>query len=529
MEIGASQLTTSNLSISNLLLMNNNQLLHIENISKAFPGVQALSEVSFTVRTGEVHALVGENGAGKSTLMKILAGVYSPDSGKLYWKNRPLELTNPASAQKQGVSIIYQEFNLLPHLTVAENVLLGHEPRTRFGTLDWRALNARTRKLMDLLETNIDPQETVNRLSVAQQQIVEIVKALSVDAQLIIMDEPTAALNPTEVGHLFDVIARLKRQEKTVIFISHRMDEILHISDTTTVLKDGKVVASRPTEALTKQDIVRLMVGRQLSDTFPPKSSSVKEIPILKVTDLTTFRVRNASFNLYPGEVLGFAGLEGHGQRELARALFGLESVSAGNIKVDGKLINLRTPRDAIAAGIAFVSDDRKLDGLAFVLSVRENITLPSLSNFGRYGLVMNRNERQAVTRIVETIDVRTPTIEQSVRYLSGGNQQKTVLAKWLIREPRIMVFIEPTRGIDIGARIEIYHLIRQLAERGAGIVIVSSDLLELLGLSDRVLVMHQGQITTELSGNQATEESVMLAATGVISGDGDGEHNSIN
>jgi ribose transport system ATP-binding protein len=499
--------------------MNNHPLLDIKGISKAFPGVQALKDVSFSVRAGEVHALVGENGAGKSTLMKILAGVYHPDDGQLYWEGQPLVLANPAAAQHQGISIIYQEFNLLPHLTVAENVLLNHEPRTRFGTLDWSALNKYTRELMDLLETQLDAEAVVGRLSVAQQQIVEIVKALSIDAHLIIMDEPTAALNLTEVGHLFNVIARLKQQGKAVIFISHRLDEILHISDTTTILKDGEVVTSRPTTELNKEQIVRLMVGRQLSDAFPPKATTTAETPILEVTGLSTDRLYEISFKLHPGEVLGLAGLEGHGQRELARALFGLESIHRGQVRVAGKPIRLHGPRDAIKAGIAFVSDDRKADGLALVLSVRENITLPSLSAFGRYGLVSEQQERQAVAQVVETIDVRTPSIEQSVRFLSGGNQQKTVLAKWLLREPRLMVFVEPTRGIDVGAKIEIYHLIRNLANRGAGMLIVSSDLLELLGLSDRILVMHQGHIATELMADAATEEAVMLAATGVIAG----------
>lgn len=495
--------------------MTSQPLLKIEQISKSFPGVHALRNVSFAINTGESHALVGENGAGKSTLMKILAGVYRPDEGQLVWQGQPLHLHSPADAQRQGIRIIYQEFNLLPDLTVAENILLNREPRTRFGFIDWKRMNSRTAELLAQLEIPISPEAIVRSLTVAQQQIVEIVKALAGDVKLLIMDEPTAALNPTEVKHLFTAIRRLMTQGTTVIFISHRLDEVLEISDTVTVLKDGQFVASQPSTGLTKEEIVRQMVGRSLEDIFPPRLQSKGDLPLLEIRGLSTPMLRDVSFKLYPGEVLGFAGLEGHGQREVARALFGLEPLRGGEFLVDGKPINLRDPRAAIDAGIVFISDDRKLEGLALTLGVRENVALPSLSRFSRYGLVHQPDEQKVVAEKVSSIGVKTPTIEQAVRLLSGGNQQKTVLAKWLIKNPRILIFAEPTRGIDIGAKVEIYRLIHELANAGAGIVMVSSELLELLGMSSRILVMRNGQVQSELVGADATEERIMLDATG--------------
>lgn len=494
-------------------------LLEIQAVSKGFPGVQALSDVSLDIREGEIHALVGENGAGKSTLMKILAGVYRPDSGGLRWRGEPLLLANPAAAQRCGINIIYQEFNLLPHLSVAENVLLNHEPLTRWGTLDWRALKQRTRELLAELETAIDPDAEVGTLSIAQQQVVEIVKALAVDAQLLIMDEPTAALNLAEVGHLFATIKRLKQRGRSVIFISHRLDEIMAVSDRVTVLKDGQLVATRSAAELSKEEIVRLMVGRRLAEVFPPKGSAIGETPLLTVDTLSTPSVHDVSFVLRSGEVLGVAGLEGQGQRELVRSLFGLDPIQGGSLALGGQVLRLRSPQDAIRAGITFVSDDRKGEGLALVLSVRENAALPNLPRWSSGGFVHQNQERTTVGRIIEAIGVRTPSLEQPVRLLSGGNQQKTVLAKWLIDTPRVLLFAEPTRGIDVGARFEIYQLMRDLANNGAGIIMVSSDLIELIGMSDRIVVMRGGRLAAEMPGNTATEERIMLAATGVAEG----------
>ncbi|MGH2382932.1 MAG: sugar ABC transporter ATP-binding protein [Candidatus Limnocylindria bacterium] len=496
--------------------MTSTPLLEIRNVSKAFPGVKALTEVSLAIQAGMVHALVGENGAGKSTLTKILAGAYQPDSGEVYWEGQRVILANPAAAQRLGISIIYQEFNLLPHLSVAENILLNREPRTRFLTIDWSAMLARARELLRLLQAEIDPRAEVGRLSVAQQQLVEIAKALAIDARLIIMDEPTAALNPIEVRHLFDTVRRLKERGTTVIFISHRLDEVLDIGTTITVLKDGRVVESRPAADLSKEEMVRLMVGRELADTFPPKSQLAADDELLAVDGLTTGDIRDVSFSLRSGEIVGVAGLEGHGQAALARAISGLDAIASGTVRLAGQPLRLRHPDDAIRAGIAFVSEDRKAEGLALVLSVRENVSLPNLPRFSRYGVVASGLERRAISAAVRAVGVKTPSIEQVARFLSGGNQQKTVLAKWLVGDPRLFLFVEPTRGIDVGAKVEIYHLMRDLAARGAGIVMVTSDMLELLGMADRILVMRDGRLAAELAGAEATEEAVMLAATGV-------------
>ena len=490
-------------------------LLQIEQVSKAFPGVQALKGVSLTACAGEVLALVGENGAGKSTLMKILAGVHQPDSGRILWDGAPLHLTSPADAQRRGIRIMYQEFNLLPDLTVAENLLLNEEPRNRFGLIDWKAMNRRARELLAHLEMPLDPETPVYTLTVAQQQVVEIVKALADEARLLIMDEPTAALNPTEVEHLFSAIRRLTARGTAVIFISHRLDEVLAISQRVTILKDGAVVTTQPTEAFTKPEMVRHMVGRNLEDIFPPRSARKSDQPFVEVRGLHTPSLRDIHFQLYPGEVVGFAGLEGHGQRELARTLFGLEPLGSGEILCGGKPIRLTDPRAAIEAGIVFISDDRKAEGLALPLAVRENIALPNLKLFNRFGAMRERGERESVREMVNKIGVRTPTIDQPVRLLSGGNQQKTVLAKWLIQKPRLLIFTEPTRGVDIGAKVEIYRLIHELAAEGAAVLVVSSELMELIGLCSRILVMRDGRIEAELDGATATEESIMLAATG--------------
>lgn len=490
-------------------------LLQLTAISKSFPGVQALKGVSFAVNAAEVHALVGENGAGKSTLMKILAGVYQPDSGEMHWQGESLKLSKPSDAQKQGIRIIYQEFNLLPDLTVAENIFLNREPRTRLGFVDWRVMNDDAQKLLAMLETPIHPETPVSSLTVAQQQLVEIVKALAEDAKLLIMDEPTAALNPTEVEHLFASVKRLTAKGTAVIFISHRLEEVLHISEQVTVLKDGQLVASQKAKGLTKQDIVKQMVGRNLEDIFPKRSQAKSKTPLLEVRNLSTSTLHDISFTLYPGEVLGFAGLEGQGQREVVRALFGLEPLKSGKIRMNGQPLRLTQPRVAIDAGVVFISDNRKQEGLALPLNVRENVALPNLKTFSQSGFVNRQQEVQAVKSKVEAVNVKTPTLEQTVNLLSGGNQQKTVLAKWLLKSPKVVMFAEPTRGIDIGAKVEIYRLIAELASQGVGVVMVSSELLELIGMSTRILVMRGGRIQAELKGN-TTEEQIMLAATGV-------------
>ncbi len=490
-------------------------LLQLRSISKTFPGVQALKDVSFSVQEGQLHALVGENGAGKSTLMKILAGVYQPDAGGVYWQGQPITLSRPSDAQWHGIRIIYQEFNLLPDLTVAENVFLYREPKTRFGLVDFSAMNKATAVLLARLETKIHPEMPVYSLTVAQQQMVEIVKAISEDAKLLIMDEPTAALNPSETEHLFRAVRQLAAQGTAIIFISHRLEEVLNLCEQVTVLKDGQLIASQGAKGLTKQDIVRQMVGRSLEDIFPPRLHAISQSPLLEVNELSTATLHNIRFKLYPGEVLGFAGLEGQGQREVIRALFGLEAVKSADIRLNGQRLHITHPKAAIEAGLVFISDDRKQEGLALPLNVRENAALPNLKAFSKAGLINRQQEVISVTEKVEAVNVKTPSLEQAINLLSGGNQQKTVLAKWLLKSPRVVMFAEPTRGIDIGAKVEIYRLIADLAKQGVGIMMVSSELLELIGMSTRILVMRGGRIQTELPAG-VSEEQIMLAATGI-------------
>ena len=489
-------------------------LLSGRNVSKAFAGVRALGNVSFDVDEGEVHALVGENGAGKSTLMKILAGVQQPDQGEIRWRGKVVKLKSPADAQRLGIGIIHQEFNLLPDLTVAENVMLGKEPRTRLGLVDWRRLHNEARRHLELLKADIDTHRQVKHLSVAQQQIVEIVKALTRDAHLLIMDEPTAALTPVEARHLFDRIAEVTGRGASVVFISHRLEEVLAISDRVTILKDGNNVTTRPANELSEASIVRLMVGRDLSEVFPPRLSAKDDAPVVSVQQLSNTYLKNVTFELRQGEIVGVAGLEGQGQRELARTLFGLET-STGGVTVGGSRVRLDSPRNAIDAGIAFVSEDRKGEGLALTLSVEDNVALPHLATLSRQGIVNETLKLQTVRTVVEQLGVKTPNTAEAVKNLSGGNQQKVVLSKWLITPPKVFIFAEPTRGIDVGAKVEIYTLIHELALAGTAVLVVSSDLIELLGLSSRVLVMRGGQLVAAFDAADATEESVMLAATG--------------
>jgi ABC-type sugar transport system ATPase subunit len=492
------------------------KILEMRGISKSFPGVRALSNVTFTCGKGQVHALVGENGAGKSTLMKILAGVYQPDTGEIILRGQPTRLRNPREAQRNGISIIYQEFNLVPYMTVTENIMLGREPTTRFGTIDRKRLNSEAQVWLDLLNVPLNLRTPVEQLSVAQQQIVEILKALSYNAEVIVMDEPTAALTLTEVDNLFQYIRLLKERGHTIIFISHRLNEVFDIADWITVLKDGEVVTSQPEGAITKDKLVLSMVGRELRDTFPPRREASDAEPVLELRGISSpGRLRNVSLTVRRGEVVGIAGLEGHGQRELTRILFGLEPLSGGEIHVNGKKVDLSSPRKAMRAGLAFVSDDRKLEGLQLPLSIRSNIALPNLGKLQRFSVVQRGAERRITARAAQEVDVRAPSLSAEVGNLSGGNQQKTVLAKWLTRDPDIIVVGEPTRGIDIGAKVELYKLLRVLAERGKAVVMFSSDLLEVIGASDRVIVMHNGQVAAEMPSNQATEETIMRAATG--------------
>ncbi len=491
------------------------EMLHI---TKEFPGVVALDDVSFSCRVGEVHALVGENGAGKSTLMKILAGVYHPDQGEIRLRGKTVQLTNPAEAQRMGIGIIYQEFNLLPWLTVTENILLGDLPRTRLGVIDWARAHEEAQRALDRLGVCLDLRDRVIDLSVAQQQLVEIAKVLSLhtDLSIIIMDEPSAVLAGHELEQLFQVIRTLQSQGVTVVYISHRLDEVFQIAERVTVLRDGRVVGTGEVKDMDKPTLIRMMVGRSLDETFPPAQGSVGG-PLLEVRNLSSGRLglRDISFTVNRGEILGLAGLVGAGRSELATALFGVGPVDSGEVLLDGRPVALGRPRRAIDMGMALVPENRKLQGLVLSQSVRNNTSLVVLDRLKDFWLINDRRESELVARQVEGLDIKTPSLEQEVGYLSGGNQQKVVLAKWLCSAPKLIIMDEPTRGIDVGAKAEIYHLMRELANRGTGIIMISSELPEIIGMSDRILVMSRGRIAGELSREEATEERILTLAIG--------------
>lgn len=490
-------------------------ILEMVNISKRYPGVQALDSVTLQVRPAEVHALVGENGAGKSTLMKILAGAERMDSGAIYLRGQRLSLTSPSQAIRLGISIIYQEFNLVPHLSVAENIFLGREPRNRLGLIRWREMHREARRILDLLKAPIDSHAPVYTLSVAQQQMVEIAKAISFQAQIIAMDEPSATLTEHELENLFRLIRSLKEQGVSVIYISHRLEEIFEIADRVTVLRDGVKVHTGPVKDINREELVRLMVGRELRESFPKRSVPIGEVR-LKVEGLSRRGVlHDISFEVRAGEILGIAGLVGSGRTELARAIFGADPKDSGRIWVDGQEVHIRRPSDAIAHGIGLVPEDRKLQGLILGMVVRENTTLANLQEVSRLGFIHRGQEIEATRRFVDLLRIRTPSTEQIVRNLSGGTQQKVVLAKWLFTRSKVLIFDEPTRGIDVGAKVEIHELMNDLAARGVAVVMISSELPEILGMSDRILVMHEGRIAGQLSREEATQEKIMWLATG--------------
>jgi ribose transport system ATP-binding protein len=489
-------------------------LVEVRQITKTFPGVVALDRVDFECKRGEVHAVVGENGAGKSTLMKILAGVYQPDHGEIYLRGEPVHIPSPYDAQRLGISIIYQELNLLPDLNVAENVFLGREPRGPLGFVNSRQLEVQARQVLHRLGVDIDPRARMGRLSIAQQQMVEIAKALSLNADLVIMDEPSATLGGQDLRHVFEVITALKQQGVAVIYISHRIAEVFEVADRVTVFKDGKVVGTHNVAEIDRPSLVRMMIGRQFSETFPPRGAQVGD-EVLSVKNLSSPGVlSDISLTVCKGEIVGLAGLTGAGRTELAEAIFGARPISQGEIWVNGRKMQVSSPRDAMRENIAFLTEDRKAGGLVMGLSVRQNAALPSLRDRQRWGFVQTGRESQVVAARVDELGCRTPSIGQEVQYLSGGNQQKVVLAKWLICGPSLLIFDEPTRGIDVGAKSEIWYLMRELANSGVAILMISSELPEIIGMSDRVVVMHRGRVAGVLPGDTATEEQVMMLAT---------------
>ncbi len=492
-------------------------LLEMKEISKTFPGVQALRDVSLEVRVGEVHALVGENGAGKSTLMRILGGIHQRDAGEIRLRGQVVEILSPFQARVQGVSIIHQELNQIPALSVAENIFLGREPRRALGFLDWEAMFARAGALLQDLGLPIDPHRRLGTLTVAEQQLVEIAKALSVEADLLVMDEPTAALTIEETERLFSFIHDLRQRGVGIVYITHRLEEVFRIADRVTVLRDGQYVGTYGMDEITLDDLIRLMVGRQLTEQYPKEQVAVGD-PILEVRGLT---VRGAfdgvSFTAHRGEVLGISGLVGSGKIELAHAIFGAIPLDAGEILVDGRPVTIRSPSDAIAQGIGFVTEDRKRLGLVLGMSVRDNITLPILAELERGPFIRHANEDALVRKVIQDLDMAVTSPEQLVRNLSGGTQQKVVVAKWLQTRARVLLLSEPTRGIDVGAKVEMYRLTTDLARRGVAIVMISSELPEILGMSDRILVMHEGRLTGEFTRAQASQEAILASATGRV------------
>ena len=490
-------------------------VLRLRGIAKRYPGVVALDGVDLDVQRGEVHVLLGENGAGKSTLMKIISGAVSRDAGEIFLDGVPAEITNPRHAQTLGIGIIYQELNLVPHLTAAENILLGREPALAPGVIDQRQLVRAAQQQLDDLGVPIDARAVVRRLSVARQQMVEVAKALSLNARVLIMDEPTSALSRQEIQELFATIRRLKARGVAIIYISHRMEELFEIGDRVTVLRDGQHVGTRRIAETTMAELVRLMVGRDLRDQYP-KQPAPLGTEALRVEHLRRDGVlHDISFTLRRGEVLGVAGLMGSGRTELARAIFGADAVDGGHVFIRGQLKKISSPRAAISLGVGFLTEDRKHQGLVLALSVQENICLPSVHRLSRLGVMQPARETAAAAQRIADLHIKTPGPHQRVVNLSGGNQQKVVLGKWLTIDADILIFDEPTRGIDVGAKVEIYQLINQLAARGAAVLMISSELPEILGMSDRILVMHAGRIAGEFTAVEATQEKLLAAALG--------------
>jgi ribose transport system ATP-binding protein len=489
----------------------------MEGIEKSFPGVQALRGCRFELRAGEVHALCGENGAGKSTLMKILAGVYQKDEGTIKIRGKPAEARNTREAQALGISIIHQELNLMKHLSAAQNIFIGRERKQNAAFLvDDKEINRKAAELFKLINLNLDPRILVAELTVAQQQMIEIAKALSFNSDALIMDEPTSALSESEIEELFKVIRDLRSQNKGIVYISHRMDELHQICDRVTVMRDGQFIAATPMKEIATEQIIAQMVGREIYETHHPHGDTAKNEVILEVKGLNRGRfVRDVSFELHKGEILGFAGLMGAGRTETMRLIFGADPMDAGEIFVKGKKVTVKQPKNAVQYGIGYLSEDRKRYGLALSMSVKVNTVMASLEKFLKpLGVIDEAKSRQVSIHYVDRLKTKTPNIDQLTKNLSGGNQQKVVIGKWLVRDTDILIFDEPTRGIDVGAKSEIYKLLNELADEGKGIIMVSSELPEILRMSHRVAVMCEGRITSILHIEDCTQEKIMHYAT---------------
>lgn len=495
--------------------MSEEYILQMTDITKRFPGVLALDHVSLRVKVGEVHALLGENGAGKSTLMKILAGAYVKDEGEIEVFSRKTELGDPKAAENLGISIIYQELNLIPTLTVAENIFLGRYKMSNRIQVSWKKVYEEAEALLKDLEVDVKATDYIRDLGIAQQQMVEVAKALSMNAKIIIMDEPTAPLTARETKNLFRIVKKLKESGVSIIYISHRLEEVLEMCDRATVMRDGCTIQELNIADVTMDEIIRLMVGRELKDKYPRIEKKIGE-ELFRVDNLCAgSKVQNVSFSLRKGEVLCVGGLVGAGRTETVRAIFGLDAKTDGKVFIEGRECAIKNPKDAIRAGIGYVTEDRKGEGLILKLGVDENITLAALDGF-RKGIHLNLGkENNTVKEYVKKLNVKTPSIYQKVENLSGGNQQKVVLAKWLLSKCKVLILDEPTRGIDVGAKIEVYNLINELAREGKAILVITSEIPELLGICDRVVVMARGRMSGSLSREEADQESIMTLAVG--------------
>ncbi len=489
-------------------------LLSLHGATKSFGAVNALSDGTIDILPGEIHALVGENGAGKSTLVKILAGVHQPDSGSFEVDGHAVSFRSPADSKATGISVIYQEPTLFPDLTVAENIFIGRQPRGRLGLIDRPQMRRQARELFATLGVPIDPDRIADGLSIADQQIIEIAKAISLDAKVLVMDEPTAALSGVEVERLFAVARSLKARGAGILFISHRFDEVFELCDRVTVMRDGAFIATHDTKDITVDGLVREMVGRDIATLFPKTDAPIGDV-VLSVTDLSRAGVfSNISFDVHAGEIVGLAGLVGAGRTEVARAVFGIDEYDSGMVTMSGKKLHGHSPQAAINAGMGFVPEDRRKQGLVMDLSVARNATLTLRKQLARFGLIDSRRERRAAEEWTSRLQVKTGSQDLSVSTLSGGNQQKVVIAKWLATSPKLLIVDEPTRGIDVGTKSEVHRLISELAGQGIAVLMISSELPEVLGMADTVLVMHEGRISARFSRAEATAEKVLHAAS---------------
>ena len=491
-------------------------LLTMRGVCKRFAGIRALDDVSFDLYAGEVHVLMGENGAGKSTLMKIIDGIYRPDSGEILLKGKAVRIHSPREAQANGIAMIHQELNNVPEMTIAENLFLGREPGAR-GFLDRKRMNEETRRVLEPIGLNVPPDTKMKALSVAKMQMVEIAKAISYNSDIIIMDEPTSAITETEVDALFQIIGMLREKGVGIIYISHKLNEVFRIADRITVLRDGRSIATDPASVFTKDRLISLMVGRELTNMYPPEIPHEKGPVLLRVDNVRCAGIQSASFSLHAGEILGLGGLMGSGRSELLEAIFGMRPLDNGTIELNGKRVRFGHPSDAICSKIAFVTEDRKRSGLNLKASVKRDMSIITLSDYCRVrGFLSRRLENAAVERGIRMLNVKTPSRNQLIVNLSGGNQQKVILARWLLSCPEIILLDEPTRGIDVGAKYEIYQIIKRLAAEGKAILMVSSEMPELIGVCDRVIMLCEGRLMGELCKEEMCQEAMMSLAAGL-------------